>query len=315
MEALEELGLVFQDLGRLAALNRKLVAAANGDSNAIPRILSGELEITLSELLFDRYGRRTGRHWLESPTRGLKGAANRADPPILADKPGKREILRRAFETWQKLYGRDESMPFDGWLDALHAVESGIRQDRRVKNILKGPWLPLLIPRTDVRNDVPNYGEVLERFLIPLGRVHEETFPDRIRKNLLEDPRWDWKTWVQLDPVSRQNSLWAQAVNRPITALWFPAALRGYSVSAAREQMSALPERFVLAGAIEAVMALTGFMRELDGTYNWLHYDCAAVKHNADAFSIVLGAQTLCLESVSRDASEESHSAGLLVFL
>lgn len=133
-----------------------------------------------------------------------------------------------------------------------------IATDARLKNVLRGPHFPVGLPRIPAGLD---YGEVLEVAFFPLLEAsYREAFPDRHFQNQCKGRL---KGKIKHVPDARHDKLTAAMHVGPVSAIFFPLALWGYSVRAAQQQIEALPDAFLLSGAFDVTMAFAMYPREL----------------------------------------------------
>jgi hypothetical protein len=124
-----------------------------------------------------------------------------------------------------------------------------IRSDDRIAPILNGAYYPVCLPQCDAAD----YGTVLDELFLPaLKRSYEATFGERRFQN-----EFGGMLCGELAPVPncRQEILIETMASGPVVGILFPAALQGFSVNAARQQLTTLPESFVLSGVLDTCVA------------------------------------------------------------
>ena len=133
----------------------------------------------------------------------------------------------------------------EGVLDALRANEE-------TAALVSAVHVPFALA-PDRRDDL---GRALEDSYLPaLGRSWKARFPKADFKNEL---RGGTAGKVGVAAGSRYERLVRAMADGPVVGYYFPLALSGFSVTAALQQMSELPEVFMLSGGFEVCAALTG---------------------------------------------------------
>ncbi|MBU2010394.1 hypothetical protein KKG37_02825 [Patescibacteria group bacterium] len=124
-----------------------------------------------------------------------------------------------------------------------------VRGNSQIVNIVNGVHLPVIMPQLTTTDDL---GTALEQYLEVVGKSYAKDFPDRKsynhRKGTLakEVGIVDGSCHDQLIKLMKQGS---------VIGIYFPNSLQGYSIYADREQMSDLPEGFILSG-VDIVIAM-----------------------------------------------------------
>lgn len=137
-----------------------------------------------------------------------------------------------------------------------------ISENPWISNILKGPWLPIIIPK--INNYHNHFGRLICHDLGFIGESYQKLLKGSflISNNILEE-----KDKISNNELSRNSDLIDKASRRPIIGIHFPSALQGFSVLASREQMKFLPERFYLSG-IDAIWAMIMYPDVLAKNFN-----------------------------------------------
>lgn len=123
-----------------------------------------------------------------------------------------------------------------------------VRGNSQIVNIVNGVHLPVIMPQLTT----DDLGTALEQYLEVVGKSYAKDFPDRKsynhRKGTLakEVGIVDGSCHDQLIKLMKQGS---------VIGIYFPNSLQGYSIYADREQMSDLPEGFILSG-VDIVIAM-----------------------------------------------------------
>jgi hypothetical protein len=260
MDPLKELeGL---DAGRQLALVKKL-----GGREVVNAILRGEKTVMIKDtirLLFDKHGRRIPE--------GLQANVCDANRKFRLDRP--------------KL---DNEVDFVNRISRLHGCLSintqvtakqlkveterllaTIRGNSQIANIANGVYLPVVLPKL-VTNDL---GAELELYLAGVDNIYANTFGERTfynyRKGTLANE-------VSIVNGSRHDQLIKRMKQGPVIGLHFPNPLQGFSIHASREQMSTLPEGFILSG-MDTPIAMVMYPDILARGYNTPGLDMAALQ-------------------------------------
>lgn len=151
-----------------------------------------------------------------------------------------------------------EILPADQFESSISSLLAGITSDPKIRNVLRGVHLPIGLPRIPAGLD---YGEILEEAFFPvLEASYKDAFPGRQFQN---NCRGRLKGRIKLVPRTRHERLLAAMNDGPVCAIFFPPALLGYSVLAARQQIESLPESFILSGPFDGAMAFAMYPQEL----------------------------------------------------
>jgi len=184
-----------------------------------------------------------------------------------------------------------------------------IRDNSQIANIVKGVWLPVVLPQ--LTSD--DLGTALEQYLEGVSRSYVETFNDRTFYNYREGTL---AGEVGIVDGSRHDQLIERMKQGPVIGLHFPNPLRGFSIYAQREQMSTLPEEFILSG-LDTVIAMMMYLDVLARDWHTPGSDLAAVSWQAADDSLCFGAGDDLLSFGGRVylAFARGCSSGGLLFL
>ncbi len=215
------------------------------------------------ESLFDDKGFRI-------PPQGIKGEIGDID------------IEYDVFEPMLRYVDRCERLQNAGFCNALFQHEDFEVQTRRlivkvksescVRKILKGVCLPLFIPRMVVEE----YGVTLNRLVRVVKVAYDGEYPHRVVTKAYVI-MGDLEGQLSVVPESRHDQLLERVSQGYVSALYFPQPLQGYSVHAQREQMSSLPEGFLLAGGIDMAIAWIMYPDVVARDERTPRYDSAAL--------------------------------------
>ncbi|MEK7539731.1 MAG: hypothetical protein AAB558_00595 [Patescibacteria group bacterium] len=295
--------------GQEGALLRKLYLAAGGEESGqegLAAILRGEQRITLVEALIkcaDQHGRLIPPAGFQPQVVDAKRAFHLVQPALASEDYA--VVLGRL----QKyLPGLTFASAKDFQIRSLALVEV-LRADQQAKNLLRGVHLPVTLPKITVAD----YGTTLEEvFLAAVGRSYQAQFPER---KFLNHRKGTLAGQVTCVPESRQDKLLGKLVEGPVTGIYFPAVLQGFSIPAARAMVQMLPEGFILTGAMETATALTAYPETLARDYQTPGLDCAANVWQSPENSLIFKAFDDQLEFYSRFLYAYGYDSSGLLFL
>lgn len=308
-----------ETLGRWQALIDKL-----GGETVIQRVLSGELEIKIQEgdgdekgsmvitpatdlSLFDRHG------WRTRP-RGLQAKASDSNWSFRLDQPTIDYAARLA--RLARYFPEGTVFPSAENFD-LHTREilAWIWAHKQLSNLLEGDelkvvHLPLCLPQIEVSD----YGQTLEKlFLAAAADSYRALYPDRKFHNHRQGELADQVSIVE---GNRHEELVIKMTESPVVAVFFPNALQGYSIDAAREQMASLPGNILLGGGFDTITALTAYPDVLARDFHTPGLDLAALSWQSPRDSLHCEAYggEFDFDSAGKLAyPRDYYSAGLLV--
>lgn len=250
--------------------------------------------------LFDKNGRRI-------PPRGL--VANVCDPnrEFRLDQPtldyGARLARFEGMGLTPLILGADFEARAKELLQSL-------AQNEQTKNLLKRVHLPVVIPRTQVAD----LGQTTEELVTVAGKSYCREFPDRSFTNYRVG---ELAKRVAIVEGSRYGWLLGRMAEEPVVGIYVPNPLQGYSVHAQREQMSTLPEGFILSGPLDTAMGWVMYPDVLGRDYKTPGYDCSAVQWQSSEYSLCFRADVggACFAGGARLADAGGYCSGGLLFL
>lgn len=131
------------------------------------------------------------------------------------------------------------------------AILQRLRDDPRTSGIANGVRVPIILPKASY----PDYGEALEQIYLPaVSNAFTEKFPGY---NFVNHHKSGLIGKLGVASQSRHQRLLAAMRQDQIVGYFFPC-LTEYSIPAALEQISKLPEQFLLAGGFDTSAALIG---------------------------------------------------------
>lgn len=163
-----------------------------------------------------------------------------------------------------------------------------IRDNFQIANIANGVWLPVVLPQLTT----DDLGETLEQYLEAVGKSYAKTFESRKFYNFCKDTLVGK---VSVVDGSRHEQLIAKMKQGPVIGIHFPNPLQGFSIEASREQMSTLPEGFILSG-IDTPVAMVMYPDILARNWNTPGLDMAALSWQSANYSFLFKASNGRLE-------------------
>jgi hypothetical protein len=190
----------------------------------------------------------------------------------------------------------------------VEAILEEIRSNWQITNLLRGVWLPIVLPQLKVAD----YGTVLEEtFLTAVKASYERQFSGRTFYNYRAG---EFAGKVSVIEGTRHHQLLARMAEGPVVAVYFATALQGFGITADREQIRALPlpGSCILSGAIDIATAMTMYPDVLGLNWNTPGLDAAANQWWKPAYSLYFLAGDGRLVFGSRClGAYDRHSGGL----
>jgi len=157
--------------------------------------------------------------------------------------------------------------------------------DGLISNLVRRAHTPIPTPHLVVGD----YGKALQKiFLKVLEEMYNKQFPNRSFNNYRDN---DLEKKVNIIPDVGYDKFIAMMASGPNAIWYFPRALQGFSMNAAREAMKILIERsLALSGAISTSLAIIGNVEKMAGSFNTPSYDCSAVSWQSAGYSLYCGA-------------------------
>lgn len=197
---------------------------------------------TVVQNLFDVSGRRI-------PPAGLGGPVNDPSDRYSLAQPAIDYAVIHA-RTVEHL-GRAGLPSAAEFTDRAETLLASLRRDDQTAAIASAVRVPFML--TGGHGDL---GRALEDVYLPaVGRSWKARFPKYDFKNELKGGLAGTVAIAEGAGYERLVNAMAEG---PVVGYYFPLALLGFSVTAARQQMADLPERFTLSGGHEACAALIG---------------------------------------------------------
>lgn len=285
-------------LGQVEALINKL-----GENLAL-EILQGQKIVKIEEAiqsLFDKNGRRIPPKRLQNNVCDPDKNFYLKQPQI--DYASRLVRFQEAFHpgpciSAAELEGKSEEL-----------VEK-IKNDSQISNLLKGVYLPIILPQIPKNFD---YGELLETtFLAAVEKSYKKQFPNRDFYNYRKG---ELKKEVEIIKNTRHGQLIEKMKQGITIAIYFPNPLQGFSILASREQMQSLPESLFLCGGFDSATAMVMYPDILARDFHAPGHDLSALCWRSSDFSLFFGAydDRLCFRfRAVLGVAHDSCSSGLL---
>ncbi|MBI2443926.1 MAG: hypothetical protein HYV42_01625 [Candidatus Magasanikbacteria bacterium] len=236
--------------GQQQAWAQKIHQAAGGDAKALEKldgVIRDELTVYVTFkdgkiVLVDRNGRCI-------PLATMKGGYVDANRDFYITKPeisytGILARLQRFFAPEMKFVSAAE------FKKRATALIAGLREDQQVANLLKGVYLPIVLPQITVAD----YGRTLEGiFLAAVERAYQAQYPDREFNNYRKG---ELAGQVGVVEESRHQRLIEKMAEGPVVLIHFPCPCQGFSIPADRKMIGAFPAGFMLSGALDTATSI-----------------------------------------------------------
>lgn len=279
------MNFTFKGGQRQAVITKVCVAGREFRSNAtdeetLKGVLDGDLQIVVQQAdkgLYDRNGRRI-------PPRGLVAAVCDPNRDYCVSQPQLDYANRLTRLQQAGLTAGITAADFEAHSSALL---SAIGQDGQIKNLLKGVYLPIVIPQMVITN----LGETTEKLVEAAGISYQREFTDRPFTN---HRKGELAGQVSVVAGTRYEQLINQLAQGDVVGIYFPACLQGFSVDAQREQLTSLSPEFILSGCIDIPMGWAMYSDILGRDGNTPGYDGSAVQWRSSDFSLDFEASGGC---------------------
>lgn len=249
-----------------------------GGEEIVEAILRGEKEINLTDAIikwFDKHGRRI-------PPRILQAAVTDANRSFYLKQPklNYAELLARIVDC----FALKEAISADEFENRAETILEGLRADENTQLITNGVHLPFYLPQTQVAD----YGKVLDEVFLPaVERSYKVDFPKRSFNNYRSGTLANQTTIVE---GSRHEQLVEAMRQGNVVGIYSPNCLQGFSVHADREQMTSLPDKFLLAGGFDAAASMVAHPKTLARDSNTPLLDLAAMQWQSSGNSLCFNA-------------------------
>ena len=288
-------------MGCLEELKERL-----GGREIVDAILRGEKTVTIKDafkVLFDKHGFRS--------TEGLCDY----NPGASAAHPLSQQSLERVTDYANRLQQLRECLGIDTGVTAqqfkteTERLLALIQGNRQVANILKGAWLPVVLPQLTV-NDL---GKAVKRYFEKIGKSYAKIFSGGKFLNYMED---ELAGKVNIVDGSRQDQLIGKMREGPVIGIYFPNSLHGPSFCAQVEQMPGLPEGFILSG-LDAIIAMAMHLDILVRDFSWLTMTTSgfSVGDDDNPLQLIISDQEFTIGPTSQPTWSDRDASGGLLFI
>lgn len=155
-----------------------------------------------------------------------------------------------------------------------------IRRNKIIVNLLKGVYLPIILPKLENFKD---YGTTLEQTLLLVKVAYEKQFPNR---NFYNHRKGELVNQVSIVKDTRHEELIERMKKGIVCGIYFPNPLQGFSSLASREQMKDLPESLSLVGGFDASSAMIMYPDILAKDWHTPGYDLSALQWQSSDYSL-----------------------------
>jgi hypothetical protein len=189
-------------------------------------------------------------------------------------------------------------------------LKAKLRSSAQLSNLLNCVHLEVVVPKTIVSD----LGKSTKEFVAAAGISYQRQFPNRPFTNYRKD---ELECQVTIVPGSRYERLIGSIEKSSLVGIYFPNPIQGFSVHAQREQMSNLPEGFILSGPLDTAIGWVMYPDILGRDNKTPAYDCSAVQWRSAGRSLYFeagfGDATFGAGAGLRDAG--SRCSGGLLFV
>jgi hypothetical protein len=233
-------------------------------------IVDGKVSVEFKELvnkLFDEKGRRNPK--------GLQAKVCDPDKSFRLDKPDlscETDFAIRLKRLHESL-GTDTKITAQQFKQETEHLLQVIKEDPKVSNLAKAICLPVVLPKL-MTNDL---GSELELYLLATNHSYKKVFGNR---KFINSRQGVLAGQVSAVDESRHDQLIEKMQEGAVVGLYFPNSLQGFSVHASREQISTLPEGFILSG-LDTAIAMLMYPDILARDFNTPGLDLAALQYKS----------------------------------
>lgn len=299
--------------GQTKSLLEKLWRAAGQKREMLDAIRSGSHRITIEEVirkLLDKNGRGI-------PQEEMTGSTVPENTSFKFTQP-QWDYAKRLIRLQQFFPLGTRFVTAEQFQSRSEAIIAKLGADELMKSLLKRVHLPIALPHLP-GFDTRQYGKTLEEmFLAAVQGSYEQCFanveePEKSRK-LNNYRAGELEGQVTVIDGTRHIRLIAAMVQAPTVALYFPNPLQGFSIPAAREFISLMPEEFLLAGGFDAATAMVAYPDVLAKDYQTPGLDMAALQWQSAENSLFFKAFDEALDFDYRYLhADGNYSSGLVL--
>lgn len=293
-----------------------------GGSDVARKLLQGELRFSISEKavrivgavqkLFDKNGRRI-------KPKGLSSAICDLHKDLYINQPNIDYQERLCFGFSDT--GLDPGMSVEDFSAKTDKLLNNLQSREELKNLLNGPYFPIIIPKLHLSNPLGLSG-MIQEIIKAVRKSYEKNILLKLRERRpfhIYDER-ALQGVFEVACGSRYNRLLKWINKESVVGIYFPMVFQGYSIDAQREQMITLPQGLILSGPLDVGMAFAMYPDVLGRDWNTPSYLCSAV----DKIEGMWSPSSLSFSGGGSDASfgsnvvsscSESRSSGGLLFV
>lgn len=214
------------------------------------------------------------------PFQGIKGQVVDANRSFHIAQP---KIAYNAVrDRLQKLFGTEHELMFAE--EFCHRCEAAVRRihdNPRVANLLKGPYVPFLLPQLS-----GDLGQLLDDVLVPAMECsYLAQFPNR---EIVNCRHGELVEKVTVAENTRQDRLISAVAKGPVCGVYFPTALQGFGIPADREFITHLPEDMILSG-MEIPVAVAAYPDVFGRDFQTPGLDMASLQWQSDSLCFKAG--------------------------
>jgi hypothetical protein len=248
---------------------------------------------------------------IRMPYEGLKSATTAPDEEYAF--PETRIVTRDIlYGVWWRIgcFLPGVALGLETFWEQAQALRQTLLMYSELSGLIDGVCLPLVIP---VLSE-PDYGCRLAQILPAVKASYQNWFPQRRFIDCLNYDRSENLTIIRQSNMSHLNGT---LTTTPVVGLYFPDALRGWSIRACREQMQTFPASLgmILPDAIIHGLGIIGYPYLLAHGLSTPGLDCAGNSWHQAQYSLCYKAYDTCLEfcpATNLTHALGSYSGGLL---
>lgn len=172
--------------------------------------------------------------------------------------------LPAIYQRFLKFFGSGSFVDLDlsEFTRKVEQLQSELQTDPTVSNILKGVYVPFILPKLSFFKDIP-----LEKLVVAAGRSFEESYPNFEFRFLAEN---NLDSMLEIREDSRWEKIYKIWNERSVVGLYFPTALSGFAIPDHTVVLSRLAKNLILSGIPDVASAFVGspgLLMKSDGKY------------------------------------------------
>lgn len=140
----------------------------------------------------------------------------------------------------------------DEFTDRANIILNNLQKEDDIKLVTNGIYVPFYL----AKSEIGDYGKTMEEIFLP---AVETSFKERFPKYDFYNHRKGQLAYqVNIANGTRHEKLLEAIKNNTVVGFYFPNCFLGFSVNAAIEQISTLPDLFLLAGGLDTIASIIG---------------------------------------------------------